>query len=267
MKGKRASSTAMERNPSKQHRQKLSRAVKSRASLVGALEQDKHHGPNQRHDDRHDDDDADYNNESGDDPDSWFTPDKILHAVKQAFREYGVGPPYSIQLDPCTTKRNHAKARRFYVKSDNALAFEWCDGAEEGTAFRTAFVNPPFASAQAWIDKTETEISRGNVECAIMLLPIVSEPWWFRLVESHPWAVPRAGPDIKFGRPVEGEPDELRAEQCPRTICLMPLCGPTKRKVFHRCFVNSMKDLGPVYEPVVPSQPERSAQDSSDSEQ
>ena len=129
-----------------------------------------------------------------------------------------------------------------------------CDWYLEGNddhamSVQSAFVNPPFAEAEEWIIKTEQEIQKGNIGCAILLLPFENKSWWLSLIESHPWAVPKG--KIHFLRPVPGERDELRCESCPRTICLVPLCGNKDvREKFHSCFLGAMQSLGPVYQPV-----------------
>lgn len=66
-------------------------------------------------------------------------------------------------LDPASGAENQPLASTRYTKEDDGLAQEW---------FGTVWLNPPFSEKTRWVRKTRAEVAEGNVETAVVLLPV-----------------------------------------------------------------------------------------------
>ena len=66
-------------------------------------------------------------------------------------------------LDPASGAESKPLASTRYTKEDDGLSQEW---------FGTVWLNPPFSEKTRWVRKTRAEVSEGNVETAVVLLPV-----------------------------------------------------------------------------------------------
>jgi hypothetical protein len=88
--------------------------------------------------------------------DDWRTPQNIVDVVYEALGD--------VELDPCGNRHSLVGARKQYLlsKGEDGLVLPWRG---------RVFVNPPFSSGAAWLDKAATcWAAGGDFEC-IMLMP------------------------------------------------------------------------------------------------
>jgi len=94
---------------------------------------------------------------------NWHTPLIVLEKVRAVM---------SIDLDPCSNRGNHTKAKRTFTRKDDALSKQW-----KGNVF----MNPPYGKGMRdWIHKLISEHQAGRVPQAIALVPARTNARWFQ---------------------------------------------------------------------------------------
>lgn len=109
----------------------------------------------------------------------WFTPSKYIEAARRVMG--------SIDLDPasCMQANQTVRASRcYYTAMDDGLTQLW---------FGNVFLNPPFMSMSGkrsqyplWTRKLIDEYERGNVNQAVLLIPVHTERKWFAPLYRYP---------------------------------------------------------------------------------
>jgi len=66
-------------------------------------------------------------------------------------------------LDPCSGAETNRIARNVYTEADDGLSQPWSGNV---------FVNPPFSECGDWIEKAHAEVSEGDADRVVMLLPV-----------------------------------------------------------------------------------------------
>ncbi|EMA71968.1 DNA N-6-adenine-methyltransferase [Halorubrum distributum] len=66
-------------------------------------------------------------------------------------------------LDPASGAESQPLASTRFTKEDDGLSKEW---------FGTVWLNPPFSEKTRWVRKARAEVAEGNVETAVVLLPV-----------------------------------------------------------------------------------------------
>ncbi|WP_445304989.1 DNA N-6-adenine-methyltransferase [Microcoleus sp. Pol12A6] len=96
------------------------------------------------------------------DPDSWRTPNTQEQPIVSLVRKALGG---DIWLDPCSNSGSSSSipAAVRYYKNDDGLA-------QHNTWSKTVYINPPFSDPFPWVERCCTEVARGNVSAAVMLL-------------------------------------------------------------------------------------------------
>lgn len=73
-------------------------------------------------------------------------------------------------LDPASGAEHTPIAPRRYTADDDGLSHEW---------FGTVWLNPPFSGKEEWLRKAYSEFLDGNVDLAVVLLPVDTSTGWF----------------------------------------------------------------------------------------
>lgn len=94
--------------------------------------------------------------------DGWATPQAFVEPLSDA-----VG---GFDLDPASGAEAEPHAEETYTAAENGLASEW---------FGTVWLNPPFSEKTDWLEKAYREYHDGNVELALILLPVDTSTQWF----------------------------------------------------------------------------------------
>lgn len=151
----------------------------------------------------------------------WYTPTKFIDVARKVMG--------SIDTDPASSEiaNKNVKAKTFYTEESNGLEQEW-----QGNVW----MNPPYAQPliQQFSDKLVSEIDKGNVEQAMVLVNNATETRWFNTLSKKAtaiWFVPNR---IKFidiegnpsGAPLQGQAiiyfgdnfEKLR-ENCEGLVC------------------------------------------------
>lgn len=105
--------------------------------------------------------------------DEWSTPQTLYNKLDAEFH---------FNLDPCANEENH-KCENYYSKSDDGLIREW-------GGYRV-FCNPPYSGIKEWCEKAYNEVSYGDCELVVMLVPARTDTKWF-----HEWCYGKA--EIRF---------------------------------------------------------------------
>ena len=78
----------------------------------------------------------------------------------------------SIDLDPCSNRGNHTKAKQTFTRKDDALSKPWNGNV---------FMNPPYGKGMRdWIHKLISEHQAGRVPIPIALVPARTNARWFQ---------------------------------------------------------------------------------------
>ena len=91
----------------------------------------------------------------------WSTPQVFFDELNKEF---------DFTLDPCATKEN-AKCASFFTKEQNGLVQPWTG---------RVFCNPPYGRVIGqWVKRACDEVTNGNAELVVMLLPARTDTrWW-----------------------------------------------------------------------------------------
>lgn len=108
----------------------------------------------------------------------WYTPKKLIRAVKRVFGD--------IELDPASSRDANRiiKATTFYDQTTDGLTKRW--------NARTVFLNPPYCKAgntsnqDRWTAKLLREYRAGNVKEALLLVTNATETAWFHRLLPFP---------------------------------------------------------------------------------
>ena len=111
----------------------------------------------------------------------WETPAKVFDPLNQEF---------SFSLDVCALPHN-AKCERYFSPADDGLRQRW-DGR--------CWMNPPYGKAlQLWVGKAVSEVTNGNAEVVVCLVPVRTDArWWARWIWDHSRHCPREGVEVRF---------------------------------------------------------------------
>lgn len=97
----------------------------------------------------------------------WYTPENIIEAAREVM--------VSIDLDPATSinANDVVKSTAIYTKEDNGLEREW---------HGNVWLNPPYGQPHMshFAEKAASEIEKGNVKQAIILVNNATETRWFQ---------------------------------------------------------------------------------------
>jgi phage N-6-adenine-methyltransferase len=112
----------------------------------------------------------------------WGTPQLLFDKLNQEFK---------FNLDPAATKEN-AKCENYYTEEEDGLQQPWhtrglARNKQTGLYYPQqiikpgrVFCNPPYGSqTKLWVAKAREEVSRGNCEVAVLLLPVRTCTKWF----------------------------------------------------------------------------------------
>lgn len=94
--------------------------------------------------------------------DVWITPDALYRQLSDLY-----GP---FDLDAAADEEN-TKCELFISEEHNALEMDWSGNV---------WCNPPYSKLDDFIEKAESEIESGRVECITFLLPLRATKGWFR---------------------------------------------------------------------------------------
>ena len=99
----------------------------------------------------------------------WYTPPKIIEAVRELFGG-------TIDLDPCSNAKGAAAnvpARVHYTQEDNGLFQPW---------FGNVYMNPPYGAREIvpWIERVRMEYEARRVTAAVVLVKAATSARWFR---------------------------------------------------------------------------------------
>lgn len=103
---------------------------------------------------------------------NWATPMPLFREIERRFARGG------FNLDPCAEEWS-AKCAKYFTASDNGLAQPWL-GPDQGPG--RVFCNPPYDAIEAWADKAHAEVSKGNAEVAVLLVPARTGQVWFQFI-------------------------------------------------------------------------------------
>ena len=97
----------------------------------------------------------------------WYTPQYLLQRVYKVF---------PVSLDPCSNDKQTVNAEIHYTKEVDGLSMPWCG---------CVFMNPPYGrEIGKWVTKFLEEWNNGNVQNAILLVPVKTDTnWWYKLSE------------------------------------------------------------------------------------
>lgn len=173
--------------------------------------------------------------------DEWYTPQWL---VNQYAAEFG---PFD--TDPAATPET-AQAPLFYTLQDDGLSQTW-----KGRVW----LNPPYSNVGTWMAKAAAEVSDGNAQLAVCLVPARVDARWYRHAASIA-SLTRVLPQrVKFGGCADSAPfpsavivfgtDGKRHGTVPKRCAVcgrywFPVrssgiyCGSTCRKRASRCHVN-----------------------------
>ena len=90
-----------------------------------------------------------------DSSDEYGTPRSFVRPIGEALGGFDLDPASGAESAP------HASTR--YTEADDGLTSEW---------FGTVWLNPPFSEKARWARKARAEVADGNVETAVVLLPV-----------------------------------------------------------------------------------------------
>lgn len=154
------------------------------------------------------------------DSDEWMTPKEILDSVVSVLGE--------IDLDPCSeAARSNVPARNHFIESEDGLSKIWRG---------TAFMNPPYSAADAFVEKLIASWKEGGVTQAIALLASRTDRGWFRALVAVAPVCFVAG-RIIFNR-ADGEPVSKGGAPFPSAIFYL---GPRVDR-----FAAEFNDFGPI---------------------
>ena len=102
-----------------------------------------------------------------------LTPWPLVEAVQQCLG--------TIDLDPCGSAQepDHVGARLVWTETEDGLA---ADKAWYGRVF----VHPPQHNRQQWVERSLSEINRGNAQSLLLLVPAVSDDTVFNKLSGYP---------------------------------------------------------------------------------
>lgn len=90
-----------------------------------------------------------------DSSDEYGTPPSFVRPIAEALGGFDLDPASGAETAP------HASTR--YTEEDDGLTSEW---------FGTVWLNPPFSEKERWLRRARAEVADGNVETAVVLLPV-----------------------------------------------------------------------------------------------
>ena len=155
----------------------------------------------------------------------WYTPSYILERVYQIIQ---------IDLDPCSPEVPTVICEQHYTIKDDGLSKTW-----QGNVF----MNPPYGKdIKKWVSKFVKEWDSGNIQNAILLVPVKSDTkWWYELVtRSCCWCGIR-------GRVTFISPSWSASNTGTFASALILFSGTTKIKWD---FIKTMSDIGLVWKQV-----------------
>lgn len=118
----------------------------------------------------------------------WYTPRHVVERVNYLFGH--------IDLDPCSNSDDpeaaNVPARHYFTRETNGLAQSWRvapyedDEGEVSYAVR-AYVNPPYGDEiDAWVERTVSAYTSGEVTAAVLLVPARPGSGWWRRLRAYP---------------------------------------------------------------------------------
>ena len=119
--------------------------------------------------------------------DEWWTPDEFFRQVEEK-----EGP---FDLDAAASALN-AKCSRFYSEEVNSLDQKW---------FGRVWCNPPYRKILQWVKKAHDEVTSGNCEKVVLLLPSDTSTQWFHFAFEHGRVEFLKG-RLKFGGALQNAP-------------------------------------------------------------
>jgi phage N-6-adenine-methyltransferase len=104
----------------------------------------------------------------------WYTPPKIIEAVRELFGG-------TIDLDPCSNAKGAAAnvpARVHYTQEDNGLFQPW---------FGNVYMNPPYGAREIvpWVERVRMEYEARRVTAAVVLVKAATDTRWFRVLSER----------------------------------------------------------------------------------
>ena len=102
-----------------------------------------------------------------------LTPWPLIESVRQCLG--------TIDLDPCGSAQapDHVGARLVWTKIEDGLA-------ADKTWTGRVFVHPPQHNRQQWVERSVSEIDRGNAQSLLLLVPAVSDDTVFNKLSGYP---------------------------------------------------------------------------------
>lgn len=115
----------------------------------------------------------------------WYTPPEWIELVYEV-----LGDP--VGLDPCCNPHGspNIRAKEYYRVMDNGLNQSW--------KAETLFMNPPYDSTGAWIQKLQKSYETRDVGSAIALVPVKTDTAWWHSIASDVTAWCAVKSRIKF---------------------------------------------------------------------
>ena len=115
--------------------------------------------------------------------DAWNTPQDFIERIHQIIPTF--------DLDPATNETSHVKAHRIFTEAHNGLANDW-----HGDFI---WLNPPYSSMAAWIEKAHDEFIKGHARNIISLLPARTNAGYFHSMIAQKAHVIFIEKRLKFG--------------------------------------------------------------------
>lgn len=168
----------------------------------------------------------------------WYTPAMYIEAARRVMGH--------IDLDPasCTLANETVGAASFYTKEENGLTLPWRGNV---------WLNPPFGRENGsgksiigmFVSKLIEEYEAGNIDQAIILLPVQTNAKWFWPLEDFTLCTSRKR--VHFNRLVDGVLKK-NSRDSHMLGTLFVYMGPHKD-----FFAEVFSQFGPVYRNIAPS--------------
>ncbi len=108
--------------------------------------------------------------------DEWYTPPLFVDLARNVMG--------GIDIDPASSERAQEwiQATTYYTQRENGLLRPW---------HGRLWLNPPYSQMRLWTEKTSTELVRGAVSEAVLLVrPAVGTAWYQALASRFPCCIP-----------------------------------------------------------------------------